>query len=38
MMVFFGEAEEVRAGFALALDVMESNADLLIAIPAHLKN
>ena len=31
MVVFFGDAEQVSAGFSLALGVMESNADLLIA-------
>jgi len=31
MMFFCGDAEQVRAGFSLALGVMESNADLLTA-------
>lgn len=40
MMVFGGDAEQVSAGFMLALSVMESNADLLTANPdpAQLKN
>ncbi len=39
-MVFGGDAEQVSAGFMLALSVMESNADLLTANPdpAQLKN
>ena len=28
-VVFYGDAEQVSAGFALALNVMESHADLL---------
>lgn len=41
MMVFCGDAEQVSAGFLLALGVMESNADLLTASAeptAQLKN
>jgi hypothetical protein len=39
-MVFCGDAEQVSAGFSLALGVMESSADLLTASPepAQLKN
>ena len=30
MIVFYGDAQQVRDGFVLALDAMESNADSLI--------
>ena len=36
MMVFCGDAEQVSAGFSLALGVMESSADLLTASPEEL--
>ena len=32
-VVFYGDAEQVSAGFALALNVMESHTDLLTTSP-----
>jgi pyruvate/2-oxoacid:ferredoxin oxidoreductase beta subunit len=36
VIVFFGDAQQVSAGFALALSAMEANADVLMMSPGSI--